>query len=87
MLSRYSHVRLLATLWTIAHQALLSIGFSRQDFWSGFPCPPPGDLPYPEIKRVSPALQADSLPTEPPGKPKPGLRSIQTYYEVAIMSS
>ena len=60
-----SHVRFFATLWTIDHQALLSIGFSRQDFWSGFPCPPPGDLPYPEVEPKSPvltALQADSLP-------------------------
>ena len=56
------------TLWTIAHQAPLSIGFSRQEYWSGLPCPPPGDLPNPGIDR-SPALQADSLPSEPRGKP------------------
>ena len=65
MLSPFSHVRLLATLWTIAHQALLSIGFSRQDYWSGFPRPPPGDLPYPEVEPKSPmltALRADSFP-------------------------
>ena len=41
-------------------------GFSRQEYWSGLPCPPPGDLPDPEIEPVSSALQADSLPTEPP---------------------
>ena len=87
MLSHFSRVQFLVTLWTVARQAPLSMGFSRPEYWSGLPCPPPGDLPYPEIKRVSPALQADSLPTEPPGKPKPGLRSIQTYYEVTIMSS
>ena len=65
MLSHFSHVCLLAILWTIAHKAPLSIGCSRQDYWSGFPCPPPGDLPYPEVKHKSPvltALQADSLP-------------------------
>ena len=45
-------------------------GFSRQQYWSGLPCPPPGDLPNPEVKPRSPALQADSLLTEPPGKPK-----------------
>ena len=44
--------------------------FSRQEYWSGLPCPPPGDLPNPGIEPRSPALQADSLPSEPPGKPK-----------------
>ena len=61
-----------ATLWTVAHQAPLSMGFSRQKYWSGLPCPPPGDLPNTGIKPtspVSPALQVDSLPTEPLGKP------------------
>ena len=46
------------------------MGFSRQEYWSGLPFPPPGDLPDPGIKLRSPALQADSLPSEPPGKPK-----------------
>ena len=46
------------------------MGFSRQEYWSGLPCPPPGDLPNPGIKPRSPRLQADSLPSEPPGKPK-----------------
>ena len=54
---------------SIAHQAPLSIGFSRQEYWSVLPCPPPRNLPNPGIKPASPALQADSLPTEPPGKP------------------
>ena len=52
---------------TIAHQAPLSMEFSRQESWSGLPFPSPGDLPDPEIETGSPALQADSLP--PPGKP------------------
>ena len=47
---------------TVAHQAPLSVGFSRQEYWSGLPRPPPGDLPNPGIQRTSPALQADSLP-------------------------
>ena len=54
----------LGTPWTVAHQALLPIGFSRQEYWSGLPFPSPGDLPEPGIKPRSPALQADSLLTE-----------------------
>ena len=54
----------LATPWTVAHQAPLPMGFSRQEYWSGFPCPPPEDLPNPGTEPGSPALQADSLPTE-----------------------
>ena len=57
------------TLWTVAHQAPLSTGFSRQEYWSGLPCPPPWDLPNPGIKPMSPPLQGDSLLSEPPGKP------------------
>ena len=57
-------------LWTGAHQGPLSLGFSRQENWSGLPCPPPGDLQNPGIKPRSPTLQADSLPSELPGKPK-----------------
>ena len=57
------------TTWTVAHQALLSMGFSGQEYWSWLPFSSPGDLPDPGIESGSPALQADSLPTEPPGKP------------------
>ena len=57
-----------ATPWTVAHRAPLSMGFSSQEYWSGLPFPSPGDLPDPGIKPRSPALQADSLPSEPPGK-------------------
>ena len=56
------------TPWTIARQAPLSMEFSRQEYWSGLPFPAPGDLPDPGVKPRSPALQADSLPSEPPGK-------------------
>ena len=69
MLSHFSNVRLCETLWTVAHQVPLSMGFSRQEYWSGLLYPPPGDLPNSQIASTSPALQVDSLPTEPPGKP------------------
>ena len=64
-----SHVRLFVTQWTIAYQAPPSMGFSRQEYWSGLPVPFPGDLPDPGIEPRSPALQADALTSEPPGKP------------------
>ena len=57
------------TPWTVAYQALPSMKFSRQEYWSGLPFPSPGDLPDPWIEPRSPALQADALPSEPPGKP------------------
>ena len=60
-----SPVRLFSTPWTVAYQAPLSIEFSRQEYWSGLPFPSPGDLPDPGIKPRSPALQADTLPSEP----------------------
>ena len=53
---------------TVAYQALPSVEFSRQAYWSGLPFPSPGDLPNPGIKPRSPALQADTLPSQPPGK-------------------
>ena len=58
------------TPWTVAYQAPPSMGFSRQEYWSGLPFPSPGDLPNPGIKPGSPALQTDSSPSEPPGKTK-----------------
>ena len=63
-----SRVRLFATPWTVAHQAPPSMGFSRQEYWSGLPFPSPGDLPKPGIKPRSPSLQADALSSELPGK-------------------
>ena len=68
-----SHFRLFATPWTIAYQNPPSMGFSRQEYWSGLPFPSPGDLPDPGIEPGSPALQADALPSEPPG------RSLYTF--------
>ena len=70
MLSHFSHVWLFAVLWTVVHHALLFMGFSRQEYWSGLPCPPPGDLPNPGIELTSPASQVHSLPTEPAGNPQ-----------------
>ena len=64
-----SRVRLFAIPRTIARQAPPSMGFSRQEYWSGLPSPSPGDLPDPGIELWSPALQADALTSEPPGKP------------------
>ena len=55
--------------WTVAHQAPPSMGFSRQEYWSGLPFPSPGDLPDPGIEPRSPTLQADALTSAPPGKP------------------
>ena len=64
-----SRVRLFATPWTLVRQAPLSMGFSKQEYWSGLPFPSPGDLPNPGIKPGSPALQADALSSWLPGKP------------------
>ena len=64
-----SRVRLFAIPWTVAHQA--SMEFSKQEYWNGLPFPSPGDLPNPGIETRSPALQAEALPSEPPGKPLP----------------
>ena len=64
-----SRVRLFATPWTVAYQALPSMGFSRQEYWDGLQFPSPGDLPNPGMEPRSPALHADALTSEPPGKP------------------
>ena len=72
MLRLFRRVRLFATLWTVAPQAPLSMGFSRQEYWRGFPCPPPGDLPDSGIEPVSPlapAFQVDSLLLSHQGTP------------------
>ena len=64
-----NHVPLFVTPWTVALQAPLSMGFSRQEYLRGLPCHPPGDLPNPRIKPVSPALAGGFFTTEPPRKP------------------
>ena len=60
------HIQLFATLWAVAHQVPLSVGFSRKEYWSRLPFPSPGDLPDPGIEPGAPVLQANSLPSEPP---------------------
>ena len=64
----FSHVRLFVTPQTVACLALLSMGFSRQEYWSGLPVPSPGDLPDPGIKPTLPALAGGFFTTESPGK-------------------
>ena len=77
-----SHVQLFATPWTVAHQAPQSMEFSRQEYWSGVPFPSPGDLPNPGIEPGSPALQADTLPSESRGKPyDPAIPLLGIYPE------
>ena len=66
---RLSHVQLFLTPWTTAFQALPSMVFSRQEYWSGLPFPSPGNLPHTEIEPASPALTGRFFTTEPPGKP------------------
>ena len=70
----FSYVRLFETPWTVACQTLPSMEFSRQGYWSGLPFPSPGDLPYSGIESGSP--QADSLPSEPPGKPRRAYKKV-----------
>ena len=65
----FSSAQFFVTLWTVARQAPLSMGFSRQEYWSGLPCLPPGDFPDPGIEPRSSALQADSLLSQSPEKP------------------
>ena len=72
------------TPWTVAYQAPLSMGFSRQEYWSGVPFPSPGDLPGPGIELGSPTLQADALLSEPPGKSR---RAIETERPVCAHQS
>ena len=76
------HVQLFSSPWTVAHQAPLSMGLSWQEYWSGLPFPPPGDLLDPGIKPMyplAPALAGSSLPLAPPGKPTYAKRaSIKT---------
>ena len=75
-----SRVRLFATPWTEAYQAPPSMGFSRQEYWSGLPFPSPGDLPDPGIEPRSSEFQADALTSELPGKPIQVHTCVQTYW-------
>ena len=71
---------ILCNPWTVAHQAPPSMGFSRQEYWSGLPFPSPGDLPDPGIEPTSPTLQADALTSAPPGKPNDSVLPLLTIY-------
>ena len=83
-----SQVQLFATLWTVAHWGPLSIGFFRQEYWSGLPFPSPGDLPHPGIKSespASPARQVDSLLLSHHGEKKSGYGWHKpSYLEIAL---
>ena len=74
-----SHVRPFVMLWTVAHQAPPSMGFSRWEYWSGLPFPSPRDLPNPGIEPRSPTLQADALTSEPPGKPSNSIGNFTNH--------
>ena len=79
-----SHVQLFAAPWTVVHQPPLSIEFSRQEYWSGLPFPPPVDLPNLGIKPVSPVspvLASKFFTTEPPGKPEVGVKIIEKTFK------
>ena len=84
VLSHIRRVWLFTTLCAIACQATWSMGFSRQEYWSGLPCPLPGDLPKPGIELLN--WQADSLPLAPPGKPKDIFSSVQFSHSVVSSS-
>ena len=80
VLSCFSCIQIFVTRWTVACQAPLSMGFSRQEYWSGLPFPSPGDLPNPGIEPGFPALRADFKLSEPPGKPWYVLESLQNHH-------
>ena len=79
-----SRIRLFETPWTVAHQAPPSTEFSRQEYWNGLPFPFPRNLPNPGIEPGSPALQADTLPLESPGKTNLNQTSIQTHVRISL---
>ena len=81
--NHFNHVQLFVTQWTVACQVPLSMGFSRQEYWSGQPFPSPGYPPIPGIELRSPALQVDSLSPVPPGKPKP----LPVYHQSFVLLS
>ena len=88
MLKHFSRVQFFVIPWAIACQATLSMGFFRQEYWSGLPCPPPGDPLKPgnePMSPESPALQVDSLPIEPPGKPLSILSHVKYLCKFCIL--
>ena len=90
VLSHFSRVQLCATPWTVARQAPLSMGISRQEYWGGLPCPPPGDLPDPGIEPLSltsPALGDRFFTTEPPDNPSVTSRPCEPHPGPRILTS
>ena len=88
MLTAVLGLSLFATPWTVALQAPCPWGFSRQEYWSGLPCSPPRDLSNPGTELRSPALQADSLLSELPGKPLIlglGIHNSQLFLEISLV--
>ena len=83
---KVSHVQLFATPWTVAYQSLPSMGFSRQEYWSGLPFSSPGDLPNPGIEPRFPASHVDSLPIELSGKPPFCLNSSLSGISAALLA-
>ena len=81
-----SRVRLFATPRTVAYRAPPSMGFSRQEYWSGLSFPSPGDLPDPGIEPGSPALRANALPSEPQGKPVQSPSHVQFFSTLCIVA-
>ena len=82
----FSCVQLFVTPWTVAHHVPLSVGFSRQEYWSALPFPSPGDLPDPGIEPRSPTLQADSLQSKPPGNSVMKLLTNTSFFTGPIIS-
>ena len=80
--SHFSRVCLCVALWMVARQAPLSMGFSRQEYWSRLPFSPPGDLPNPEVEAASPALAGRFFTTVPPGKPNITYAISQIYLSI-----
>ena len=80
-----SCVRLFATLWTVAHQAPLSMEFSRQEYWSGLPCPSPGNLPDPGIKPISPVLTGRFFTHSHQKNPKLGIMTHSYIWKVCFL--
>ena len=81
-----SRVQLFSTPSTAAHQAPPSMGFSRQEYWSRLPFPSQGDLPNPGVEPRSPTLEADTLTSEPPGKPAQRLKRLPPMWETQVRS-
>ena len=80
-----SRVQLFVTPWTVAYQAPPSMGFSRQEYWSGLPFPSPGDLPDTEIEPRSPALQADALLSEPPVGSQRRSKAEELMFRIVVL--